>query len=250
MKKIQLLNKIAACGTDVFDKSIYEVAEGIENPDAIMVRSASMHEMDFNPELRAIARAGAGVNNIPLDKCAEKGIVVFNTPGANANGVKELAIAALVLAARDVAGGIEWAKTLEGNPDAAKAVEKGKGAYVGHELAGKTLGVIGLGAIGGMVANTATHLGMKVVGCDPYITVGAAWSLSRAIEKAASYDEIYAKADYITLHVPATETTKGMINAKTIASMKDGVHIINLARADLVNAEDLKAALASGKIAT
>ena len=250
MKKIQLLNKIAACGTDVFDKSIYEVAEGIETPDAIMVRSASMHEMDFNPELRAIARAGAGVNNIPLDKCAEKGIVVFNTPGANANGVKELAIAALVLAARDVAGGIEWAKTLEGNPDAAKAVEKGKGAYVGHELAGKTLGVIGLGAIGGMVANTATHLGMKVVGCDPYITVGAAWSLSRAIEKAASYDEIYAKADYITLHVPATETTKGMINAKTIASMKDGVHIINLARADLVNAEDLKAALASGKVAS
>ncbi len=250
MKKIQLLNKIAACGTDIFDKSLYEVAEGIENPDAIMVRSASMHEMAFNPELRAIARAGAGVNNIPLDRCAEAGIVVFNTPGANANGVKELAIAALVLAARDVAGGIEWAKTLEGNPDAAKAVEKGKGAYVGHELAGKTLGVIGLGEIGGMVANTATHLGMKVVGCDPYITVGAAWSLSRSIEKAASYDEIYAKADYITLHVPATETTKGMINAKTIASMKDGVRIINLARADLVNAEDLKAALASGKVAS
>ena len=250
MKKIQLLNKIAACGTDVFDKSVYEVAEGIQNPDAIMVRSASMHEMEFNPELRAIARAGAGVNNIPLDKCAEKGIVVFNTPGANANGVKELAVAALVLAARDIAGGIEWAKTLEGNPDAAKAVEKGKGAYVGHELAGKTLGVIGLGAIGGMVANTATHLGMKVVGCDPYITVGAAWSLSRSIEKAASYDEIYAKADYITLHVPATETTKGMINAKTIAAMKDGVRIINLARADLVNAEDLKAALASGKVAS
>ena len=250
MKKIQLLNKIAACGTDVFDKSLYEVAEGIQNPDAIMVRSASMHEMEFNPELRAIARAGAGVNNIPLDKCAEKGIVVFNTPGANANGVKELAVAALVLAARDIAGGIEWAKTLEGNPDAAKAVEKGKGAYVGHELAGKTLGVIGLGAIGGMVANTATHLGMKVVGCDPYITVGAAWSLSRSIEKAASYDEIYAKADYITLHVPATETTKGMINAKTIATMKDGVRIINLARADLVNAEDLKAALASGKVAS
>ena len=250
MKKIQLLNKIAACGTDVFDKNVYEVAEGTLNPDAIMVRSASMHEMEFNPELRAIARAGAGVNNIPLDKCAEKGIVVFNTPGANANGVKELAVAALVLAARDVAGGIEWAKTLEGNPDAAKAVEKGKGAYVGHELAGKTLGVIGLGAIGGMVANTATHLGMKVVGCDPYITVGAAWSLSRSIEKAASYDEIYAKADYITLHVPATETTKGMINAKTISTMKDGVRIINLARADLVNADDIKEALANGKVAS
>ena len=250
MKKIQLLNKIAACGTDIFDKSIYEVAEGIENPDAIMVRSASMHDMEFGPALRAIARAGAGVNNIPLDKCAEAGIVVFNTPGANANGVKELAIAALILAARDVVGGIEWAKTLEGNPDAAKAVEKGKGVYAGHELAGKTLGVIGLGAIGGMVANVATHLGMKVIGCDPYITVNAAWSLSRSIEKAASYDEIYAKADYITLHVPATETTRGMINEKTIATMKDGVRIINLARADLVNAADMKTALAAGKVAS
>ena len=250
MKKIQLLNKIAAIGTDIFDKSIYEVGEGVENPDAIMVRSASMHEMTFGDNLRAIARAGAGVNNIPIDRCAEEGIVVFNTPGANANGVKELAIAALILAARDVVGGVEWAKTLEGNPDAAKAVEKGKGAYVGNELAGKTLGVIGLGAIGGMVANVATHLGMKVIGCDPYITVNAAWSLSRSIEKAASYDEIYAKADYITLHVPATETTKGMINAKTIALMKDGVRIVNLARADLVNAQDLKAALAEGKIAS
>ena len=250
MKKIQLLNKIAAIGTDIFDKNVYEVAEGIEDPDAIMVRSASMHDMTFGDNLRAIARAGAGVNNIPIDRCAEEGIVVFNTPGANANGVKELAIAALILAARDVVGGVEWAKTLEGNPDAAKAVEKGKGAYVGHELAGKTLGVIGLGAIGGMVANVATHLGMKVIGCDPYITVNAAWSLSRSIEKAASYDEIYAKADYITLHVPATETTKGMINAKTIGMMKDGVRIINLARADLVNAEDLKAALADGKIAS
>ena len=250
MKKIHLLNKIAACGTDVFDKNLYEVGEDVQNPDAIMVRSASMHDMTFGPELRAIARAGAGVNNIPLDRCAAEGICVFNTPGANANGVKELAIAALVLAARDIAGGIEWAKTLEGNPDAAKAVEKGKGAYVGHELAGKTLGVIGLGAIGGMVANAATHLGMKVIGCDPYITVGAAWSLSRSIEKAASYEEIYAKADYITLHVPATETTRGMINASTIATMKDGVRIINLARADLVNAADLKEALAAGKIAS
>ena len=250
MKKIHLLNKIAACGTDVFDKNLYEVGEDVQNPDAIMVRSASMHDMTFGPELRAIARAGAGVNNIPLDRCAAEGICVFNTPGANANGVKELAIAALVLAARDIAGGIEWAKTLEGNPDAAKAVEKGKGAYVGHELAGKTLGVIGLGAIGGMVANTATHLGMKVIGCDPYITVGAAWSLSRSIEKAASYEEIYAKADYITLHVPATETTRGMINASTIATMKDGVRIINLARADLVNAADLKEALAAGKVAS
>ena len=250
MKKIQLLNKIAACGTDVFDKNVYEIGDSIENPDAIMVRSASMHEMTFNPELRAIARAGAGVNNIPLDKCAEAGIVVFNTPGANANGVKELAIAALILAARDVVGGIEWAKTLAGNPDAAKAVEKGKGAYVGHELAGKTLGVIGLGAIGGMVANTATHLGMKVIGCDPFLSVNAAWNLSRSIEKGASFDEVFAKADYITLHVPATKDTKGMISEKTIAMMKDGVRIINLARADLVNADDIKEALANGKVAS
>ena len=250
MKKIQLLNKIAACGTDVFDKKVYEVAEDIEAPDAIMVRSASMHEMTFNPELRAIARAGAGVNNIPIEKCAEEGIVVFNTPGANANGVKELAIAALILAARDVVGGIEWAKTLAGNPDAAKAVEKGKSAYVGHELAGKTLGVIGLGAIGGMVANTATHLGMKVIGCDPFLSVNAAWNLSRSIEKAASFDEIFKKADYITLHVPATKDTKGMISEKTIAMMKDGVRIINLARADLVNADDIKEALANGKVAS
>ena len=250
MKKIQLLNKIAACGTDVFDKKVYEVVEDIEAPDAIMVRSASMHEMTFNPELRAIARAGAGVNNIPIEKCAEEGIVVFNTPGANANGVKELAIAALILAARDVVGGIEWAKTLAGNPDAAKAVEKGKSAYVGHELAGKTLGVIGLGAIGGMVANTATHLGMKVIGCDPFLSVNAAWNLSRSIEKAASFDEIFKKADYITLHVPATKDTKGMISEKTIAMMKEGVRIINLARADLVNADDIKEALANGKVAS
>ncbi|MBE6656649.1 MAG: 3-phosphoglycerate dehydrogenase [Ruminococcaceae bacterium] len=250
MKKIQLLNKIAACGTDVFDKNLYEVAEDIQNPDAIMVRSASMHEMTFNPELRAIARAGAGVNNIPLDKCSEEGIAVFNTPGANANGVKELAIAALILAARDVVGGIEWAKTLAGNPDAAKAVEKGKSAYVGHELAGKTLGVIGLGAIGGMVANTATHLGMRVIGCDPFLSVNAAWNLSRSIEKGASFDEVFAKADYITLHVPATKDTKGMISEKTISMMKDGVRIINLARADLVNADDIKEALASGKVAS
>lgn len=250
MKKIQLMNKIAAVGTDVFDKSVYEVGENIEAPDAIMVRSASLHEMTFAPSLRAIARAGAGVNNIPLDKCAEQGIVVFNTPGANANGVKELAIAALILASRNITGGVEWVKTLAGDPDAAKTVEKGKSAYAGCEIAGKTLGVIGLGAIGGMVANIAVHLGMKVIGCDPFLTVNAAWSLSHNVKKAASYDEIYAEADYITLHVPATAETKGMICEKTIAKMKDGVRILNLARADLVNAADLKAALASGKVAS
>lgn len=250
MKKIKLMNKIAAVGTDVFDRAVYEVGEDVEAPDAIMVRSASLHEYPFGDNLRAIARAGAGVNNIPVDECAKRGIVVFNTPGANANGVKELAVAALILASRDIVGGIDWVKTLAGNPDAAKAVEKGKSAYVGCEIAGKRLGVIGLGAIGGMVANTAHSLGMKVVGCDPFLTVNAAWSLSRAIEKAASYEEIYKNADYITLHVPATEKTRGMINRQTIAMMKDGVRIINLARADLVNAEDLKEALASGKVAS
>ena len=249
--KIQLLNKIAKVGTDVFDKNVFEVAEDVASPDAIMVRSANMLDMQFGPELIAIARAGAGVNNIPIDRCAEEGIVVFNTPGANANGVKELAIAALILASRDVVGGIEWAKTLMGTEGGvAKAVEKGKSKFAGHEILGKTLGVIGLGAIGGLVANSARSLGMKVVGCDPYITVNAAWSLSRAVEKVENYDEIYEKADYITLHVPSTKDTKGMINKDTIAKMRDGVRIINLARADLVNADDLKAALASGKVAS
>ena len=247
-KKIKLMNKIAKVGTDVFDRDLYEVSEDIEAPDAIMVRSATLHDMPLNSELLAIARCGAGVNNIPLDKCAENGIVVFNTPGANANGVKELTIAALLLASRNVVGGIEWAKSLEGTEGIEKAVEKGKSAYAGTELAGKTLGVIGLGAIGGMVANTATHMGMKVIGCDPYITVNAAWSLSRSIEKAADYNEIYRRADYITLHVPATPTTKNMINKDTLAMMKDGVKIINLSRADLVNAQDIKAAIESGKV--
>lgn len=249
MKKIQLLNKIAACGTDVFDRAAYEIGTEVAEPDAILVRSAAMHDMTFGPALRAIGRAGAGVNNIPVDRCTEEGIVVFNTPGANANGVKELAIAALILASRNVVGGIEWVNTLAGTEGIAKAVEAGKGAYVGHELTGKTLGVIGLGAIGGMVANAADALGMSVIGCDPYITVNAAWALSVAVKKASAYEEIYKNADYITLHVPATGETKGMICKKTLAMMKDGVRIINLARADLVNAEDMKEALASGKVA-
>lgn len=250
MKNIKLMNKIAKVGTDVFDKAVYNVSDAIDKPDAIMVRSAALHDMEFNPELLAIARAGAGVNNIPIDKCAENGIVVFNTPGANANGVKELAIAALILASRDIVGGIEWAKTLGGEENVAKAVEAGKSKFAGHEILGKTLGVIGLGAIGGLVANTARHLGMNVVGCDPFLTVNAAWGLSSAVHHAQNYDEIYEKSDYITLHVPATADTKGMINKDTIAKMRDGVRIINLARADLVNAEDLKEALASGKVAS
>ena len=247
--KIKLLNKIAKVGIDNLDKTKYEVSEFVENPDAIMVRSAVMHDMPLGDNLLAIARAGAGVNNIPVEKCAEEGIVVFNTPGANANGVKELAVAALLLASRDIVGGIEWANSISEDPEIAKAVEKGKSKFAGHEIFGKTLGVIGLGAIGGLVANTARSLGMNVIGCDPFITVSAAWSLSRAVHSAASYDEIYANSDYITLHVPATKDTKGMINADTIAKMRDGVRIINLSRADLVDADAMVEAVKSGKVA-
>ena len=243
---IQLLNKIAAVGLEQLDNS-YNVGENIENPDGIMVRSAVMHEMEFAPSLKAIARAGAGVNNIPIERCSEGGIVVFNTPGANANGVKELAICALLLAARNVVGGIAWANTL--TEDVAKQVEKGKSKFGGTELMGKTLGVIGLGAIGGKIANTAIHLGMNVIGCDPFLSVDGAWNLNHRINHAATYDEVFEKADYITLHVPATKDTKNMICAESIAKMKNGVKIINLSRADLVNAEELKAALAEGKVA-
>ncbi|MBO7253882.1 MAG: 3-phosphoglycerate dehydrogenase [Clostridia bacterium] len=249
MTNIKLLNKISKYGTDKFDSAKYNVSEAVEAPEAIMVRSASMHDMEFGKELLAVARCGAGVNNIPCDKCAEQGIVVFNTPGANANGVKELAIASLLLASRDIVGGIEWAKSLEGTEDIAKAVEKGKSAFVGPELKGKTLGIIGLGAIGGMVANAALALGMNVLGCDPYMTVDAAWRLDIDVKKAETFEDVYAESDYISIHVPATPQTKGMINAQTIAGMKDGVRIINLSRADLVNVEDMKAALESGKVA-
>ena len=248
MLKIKLMNKIAKVGTDVLSTTKYEVSDKLENEDAIMVRSAALHDMPFSPNLRAIARCGAGVNNIPVDKCTEKGIVVFNTPGANANGVKELAICALVLAARDVVGGVNWAESLKGKENVAKLVEAGKGAYVGSELLGKKLGVIGLGAIGGMVANAANALGMTVLGYDPYITAAAAWSLAPSIEQASGYDEIFKKCDYITLHVPATPTTKNMICEKSLSMMKKGVKIINLARADLVCAEDMKAAIKDGKV--
>lgn len=248
MKKIKLMNKIAKVGTDVFDRSKYEVAEDLVNEDAIMVRSAALHDVEFSETVAAIARCGAGVNNIPVDKCTEKGIVVFNTPGANANGVKELALCALILAARDVVGGIKWAETLKGQEGVAKLVEKGKGAFVGNELVGKTLGVIGLGAIGGMVANAANSLGMNVMGYDPYLTPKAAWSLSPSIKQASSYDDIFKTCDYISIHVPATPQTKNMICEKSIAVMKNGVKIINLARADLVNAQDIKKALAEKKV--
>ena len=249
MKNIKLMNKIAKVGTDIFDKDKYNVSDSIESPDAIMVRSASLHDMELPESVVAIARAGAGVNNIPVEKCTEAGVVVFNTPGANANGVKELAICALILAARDVVGGIKFAEGLAGEADVAKLVEKGKSAYVGCELLGKTLGVIGLGAIGGMVANAANSLGMSVMGYDPYITPQAAWSLAPNIKQASGYDEIFQSCDYITLHVPATPTTKNMICEKTLSTMKKGVRIINLARADLVNAGDIKAAIEKGDVA-
>lgn len=245
---IKLLNKIAAVGTDIFCTDQYCVSADVEAPEAIMVRSAVMHDMELPDTLKAIARCGAGVNNIPIEKCSERGIVLFNTPGANANGVKELAIAALMLSSRNIVGGIEWVKTLEGTTGIAKAVESGKGAYAGSEIEGKSLGVIGLGAIGGMVANAAKNLGMEVIGCDPYITVEAAWGLSRSVKNAASYDEIFKSADYITLHVPATKETKNMICKKTLDMMKDGVKIINLSRADLVCAQDIKDAIKSGKV--
>ena len=248
MKNIKLMNKIAKIGTDIFEENLFQFTDG-EEYDAIMVRSAALHDTVFPKSLAAIARAGAGVNNIPVDKCTEEGIVVFNTPGANANGVKELALCALILAARDVVGGIKWVENLKGESGIAKTVEAGKSVYVGNELLGKKLGVIGLGAIGGMVANAANSLGMTVYGYDPYITPNAAWSLAPAIKQASGYDEIFKTCDYITLHVPATPTTKNMISEKSLAMMKKGVRIINLARADLVCAEDIKAAIESGKVA-
>ncbi len=250
MQNIQLYNKIAAVGTDILDRSRYAVGDNIENPDGILVRSASLHELEFGEKLKAIARAGAGVNNIPLERCAEAGIVVFNTPGANANAVKELTIAALLMASRDITGGVEWVRSRKGTEGVAKQAEKEKSRFGGYELKGKTLGVIGLGAIGGMVANTATHLGMDVVGYDPYITVEAAWSLSRAVIKASSYDEIFEKCDYITIHVPATNETKGMFCAESFAKMKNGVRIINLSRGELVNSADMLAAVQAGKVAS
>lgn len=253
MRNIQLLNKIAKCGTDIFDEN-YAVAENIENPDAIMVRSAVMHDMEFGDNLKAIARAGAGVNNIPLDKCAEQGIVVFNTPGANANGVKEAAICGMLLACRDIVGGINWVKTAKDDPNVAKLVEKEKSKFAGIEIKGKTLGIIGLGAIGGPLANAAVSLGMDVLGCDPYISVEAAWNLSRAVRKVNTREDIFKNSDIISIHTPLIDNpdpsvaTKYMINKDTLAMMKDGVIILNFARDALVNDDDMEAALKSGKV--
>ena len=247
--QIKLMNKIAPEGTGVFPAAGYDVSEDIASPDGIMVRSASLHEMEFEDNLLAIARAGAGVNNIPVELCSKKGIVVFNSPGANANAVKELTIAALFLASRDIAGGIAWAKSLAGDSECAKLVEKGKSRFEGPEISGKTLGVVGLGAIGVMVANVAHDLGMEVYGYDPYLSVDAAWHLSRKIRRADSMDEICAVSDYITIHVPLNNATKGSFNADVFSKMKDGVRLLNLARGEIVNYDDLETALLSGKIA-
>ena len=250
MFDILTLNKIAACGLNKLDGDNYRISDTCENPDGIILRSFSMHDMELGTNLKAIARAGAGVNNIPIDKCTEKGIVVFNSPGANANAVKELVIAGLLLASRDIVGGIEWAKTLHGKgADVPKMVEKGKSQFVGPELRGKTLGIIGLGAIGVMVANAATHLGMDVIGYDPFMTIDAAWKLSRSVKKANDLDEIYAHSDYITIHVPSNDSTKGMINSEAIAKMKDNVRILNFARGDLVNNAHMAVALEEKKVA-
>lgn len=249
MYDILTLNKIAKCGTDAFDQAKYTVADAVENPDAIMVRSAAMHDMQFGNKLLAIARAGAGVNNIPVDRCAEDGIVVFNTPGANANAVKELVIAGLLLSSRKVTDAIDWVSTLKGQEDIGKKVEKGKSNFAGPEISGKTLGVIGLGAIGVLVANAAMSLGMKVIGYDPFLSVKAALSLKPGVKTVTDVNDLYAASDYITIHVPYNADTKGTIGEKSIAVMKDGVRILNFARGELADTAAVLAAVESGKIA-
>ena len=247
MYKYHCLNPISHVGLERLDENYVKTDETGE-ADVILVRSAKMHDMEFGADLKAIARAGAGVNNIPLDRCAEEGIVVFNTPGANANGVKELVIAGMLLAARDIVGGINWVQEHEEDGDIAKVTEKKKKAFAGTELQGKKLGVIGLGAIGVLVANAATNLGMDVYGYDPYLSVESAWKLSRSIHHANTVDELYKECDYITIHVPALEDTKGMINKNAISLMKKNVVILNFARDTLVNSEDIVDALVSGTV--
>ncbi len=247
MYKYHCLNPISHVGLERLDENYVKTDEAGE-ADVILVRSAKMHDMEFGANLKAIARAGAGVNNIPLDRCAEEGIVVFNTPGANANGVKELVIAGMLLAARDIIGGINWVQEHEEDGDIVKITEKKKKAFAGTELQGKKLGVIGLGAIGVLVANAATNLGMDVYGYDPYLSVESAWKLSRSIHHANTVDELYKECDYITIHVPALEDTKGMINKNAISLMKKNVVILNFARDTLVNSEDIVDALVSGTV--
>lgn len=249
MFTVKTLNKISNVGLSKFDEAKYTIDDNTQSPDAIMVRSAAMHDMEMPESLLAIARAGAGVNNIPLDKCADKGIVVFNTPGANANGVKELFVTGMLLAARDVVGGINWAKENADNENISKDMEKAKKQFAGTELMGKKIGVIGLGAIGVLVANVANRMKMDVYGVDPFLSVNNALSLSRDVKIVKSYEEIYKNCDYITIHVPLLEDTKGMLNKEAFDQMKDGVVILNMARDTLVNDDDMKAALESGKVA-
>ena len=247
MYRYHCLNAISKVGLETFTEEYVPVSEP-EKADAILVRSTNMKEMEFAKELKAIARAGAGVNNIPLEKCAEEGIVVFNTPGANANGVKELVLAGMLLASRDIIGGINWVQENEEDGNIAKDAEKAKKSFAGCELEGRKLGVIGLGAIGVLVANAATHLGMEVYGYDPYISVDSAWRLSRSIRHAKTVDEIYKDCDYITIHVPATDTTKGMIDQDALSLMKKGVVVLNFARNVLVEEEAMVDALVSGHV--
>ena len=247
MYKYHCLNPIANIGLQRFTND-YKRVEDVNEAQGILVRSASMHEMELSDNLLAVARAGAGVNNIPLEACAEKGIVVFNTPGANANGVKELVFAGMLLASRDVVGGIEWVKSAKDDENIAKAAEKEKKKFAGTEIEGKKLGIIGLGAIGVKVANAATHLGMEVYGYDPYVSVDAAWNLSRSVKHVLNVEEIYEECDFITIHVPALPATKGMINSDAISLMKDGVIILNFARDVLCNEEDVLAAIKTGKV--
>ncbi len=247
--KIKLLNNIAQVGKEQLDPFCTYCEESETDPDAILVRSADMHGMEFNKSLLCIGRAGIGVNNIPIERASESGVVVFNTPGANANAVKELAVCAMLLSSRKIYQGIEWAKTLKGTRDIAATVEKGKAEFAGPELKGKSLGVIGLGATGATIANIAYRFGMEVLGDDPYITVENAWTMNRLVQRAISRKEIYQNCDYITLHVPLNNETKHMINVDTIALMKDGVRIINLSRAELVNDDDMAIAIKEGKVA-
>lgn len=246
--KIKTYNKISKKGLNLFPEQ-YEVNDAVENEDAILVRSAALHEIAFNPELKAIARAGAGTNNVPIERCNDAGIVVFNTPGANANAVKELVVAAMIMSARPIYPAIEWIQTLNETADFTKVVEKGKSNFVGPEIAGKRLGVVGLGAIGIKVANLAVHLGMEVYGYDPYLSVDNAWSLSTRVIHAKKLEEIYKKCDFITLHLPETKDTKGMINAEALQLMKNGTRLLNFARGGLVEANDVIAAVEKGKLA-
>ncbi len=249
MFKIKTYNKISKIGLQIFDDK-YTVGDEVDNADGAIVRSAALHDTEFPESLKAIARAGAGTNNIPIDRCSEQGIVVFNTPGANANAVKELVLAGMLISSRRVIPAIEWAKTLKGEGEAVgKLVEKGKGAFAGPELKGKKLGIIGLGAIGVLVANAANHLGMTVYGYDPYLSINSAWNLTHNAVHIYDINEIYKQCDYISVHVPLTDSTKNMINAAAFANMKDGVRILNFSRAGLVNSNDMLQALESGKVA-